>query len=297
MIEPVAARPATTTDSAPRSRVERWRARSRPFDATMRFLDQLRDHRTTKNAALVSHFAFLSVFPLMLVLTTVLGFLLEHHADWRKQIIDSAAARIPIIGSEIARDPGRLTGNTTVLIVGLLTTLWAGTKAFLAIQTGLDDIAEVPIDRRSNAAASRLKALIGIGLIGGAQVVTAASTSLVGITGVSAVGKLLGVVGALVINVLVVLGTYRWLCTRRRAWRDLVPGAVAAGTVFAALQLVGTTVVQRWITNASPVYGTFATVIGLLSWLSLHALVALLGAELNVVVSRRRRRRRQPAAT
>lgn len=96
--------------------------------------------------------------------------------------------------------------------------------------------------------------------------------------------KVLLVLAAVAVNVAVVLGTYRWLCTRRARWRELLPGALVAGTTFAALQVLGTTLVSRAISKASPVYGTFATVIGLLSWLSLHALVALLGAELNVLI-------------
>jgi uncharacterized BrkB/YihY/UPF0761 family membrane protein len=177
-----------------------------------------------------------------------------------------------------------LTGNAVVLVIGLLTTLWAGTRAFMAMQTGLDDIADVPLDERSNAALGRFRALVGIGLIGGAQFATAAITALVGVSGLAGLSKVLLVLAAVAVNVAVVLGTYRWLCTRRARWRELLPGALVAGTTFAALQVLGTTLVSRAISKASPVYGTFATVIGLLSWLSLHALVALLGAELNVLI-------------
>lgn len=276
-----------------RGRVQRWRDRHGAVDAAFTLQEHLRDHRTTKNVALVAHFGFLSVFPLMLVLTTVLGFLLEDRPHWRERIIDSAAERIPIIGPQLADSPERLKGNAVVLVVGLLTTLWAGTKAFLAMQTALDDIAEIPLDQRANAAMSRLKALVGIALIGGAQLVTAATTAFVGVAGLAGISKGLLVVAAVVINIAVVLGTYRWLCTRHRPWRELLPGAVFAGIIFAGLQLVGTTLVSRAISKASPVYGTFAAVIALLSWLSMHVLVALLGAELNVLISDRHRRRDQ----
>lgn len=267
-----------------RGRVQRWRDRHRAVDAAFTLQENLRDHRTTKNAALVAHFGFLSLFPLMLVLTTVLGFLLQNRPHWRERILNSTAQRIPIIGPQLAQSPERLTGNAVVLVIGLLTTLWAGTRAFMAMQTGLDDIADVPLDERSNAALGRFRALVGIGLIGGAQFATAAITALVGVSGLAALSKVLLVLAAVAVNVAVVLGTYRWLCTRRARWRELLPGALVAGTTFAALQVLGTTLVSRAISKASPVYGTFATVIGLLSWLSLHALVALLGAELNVLI-------------
>jgi uncharacterized BrkB/YihY/UPF0761 family membrane protein len=64
----------------------------------------------------------------------------------------------------------------------------------------------------------------------------------------------------------------------------VLPGAVVGGLAFTALQLVGTQVVARAIANASPVYGTFASVIALTWWLGLHSTIALGGAELNRVL-------------
>ena len=65
-----------------------------------------------------------------------------------------------------------------------------------------------------------------------------------------------------------------------------MPGAIVGGVLFAGLQLIGVAIVGRAIAKASPVYGTFASVIGLLTWLSLHAVVALMGAELNAALAK-----------
>ncbi len=82
---------------------------------------------------------------------------------------------------------------------------------------------------------------------------------------------------------------YQVLSTRVLSWREeILPGALLGGVGFTVVQLLGTTVVQRAIANASDVYGTFATVIGLLTWLSLLATSTLGGAELNAALSRRR---------
>jgi uncharacterized BrkB/YihY/UPF0761 family membrane protein len=51
--------------------------------------------------------------------------------------------------------------------------------------------------------------------------------------------------------------------------------------------VLSTTVVSRAIANASPVYGSFATVIALLAWMSLHANAAFLGDELNRALDQR----------
>lgn len=57
---------------------------------------------------------------------------------------------------------------------------------------------------------------------------------------------------------------------------------------FTGMPLLGTTVVSRAISRATPVYGTFASVIAMLGWLSLHATASLLGGELNAALARRR---------
>jgi uncharacterized BrkB/YihY/UPF0761 family membrane protein len=78
--------------------------------------------------------------------------------------------------------------------------------------------------------------------------------------------------------------------TARELTRDqLLPGAIGAGIAFSILQVVGGALVIRATKKAAPVYGTFASVIGLLTWLSLHAIVALVGVEANAALDRDRR--------
>jgi membrane protein len=269
-------------------RIMPLRRRSTALDLTLTAVDGFRRHRTGQNAALVTHYGFLSVFPLVVVMTTVLGLILRNRPNLQEDIVDSALSQIPIIGPTLGDDPSKLSGSVVILIFGVLAALWAGMKAFVGLQGAFDDIAEVPLDRRSNLAVVRLHALIGIGVVGIAQVGAAIMTSLVGAAGIPGVGKALLLVATAATNTMVLALCYRWLCSRRQQWRTVLPGAAVVGVIFAGLQLVGTAVVGRAIANASPVYGTFATVIGLMTWLSVHSLIALLGAELNAVLQSRR---------
>ena len=225
------------------------------------------------------------MFQLLVVFTTVLGFVLQSHPKLRADIIDSAMAQLPFVGQQLATNPAGLHGNAVVLVLGVLASLWGGMKAFVAVHGALDDIAERPLDERANLFVTRLRALLGIGYIGGAQVGTAILASLAGVTGVAVIGKVLLVIGTIAINAAVLTLSYRWLRTTSPSWRSVAPGAIVGGVLFAALQVVGVTIVGRAIAKASPVYGTFASVIGLLTWLSLHAIIALGGAELNAALS------------
>jgi uncharacterized BrkB/YihY/UPF0761 family membrane protein len=85
---------------------------------------------------------------------------------------------------------------------------------------------------------------------------------------------------------------FRFLTAAPVTWTMVWPGALFSGVLFTALQLVGTVVVSRMIADAGEIYGTFASMLALMSWFSLHALISLYGAELNAALERRRQQRR-----
>lgn len=269
-------------------RVMKVRRRSKFANTAVVTIQNFRAHRTGRHAALVAHYGFLSVFPLLLVFTTILGFVLQSRPRLHDKIIDSAFSRIPIIGEKVGSQPQELKGNVLVLIFGLVAALWAGMRAFNVLQSALDDVEEVPQSQRPSLLRTRGRSLLGIAIVGGAQIAAAVLTALVAVSGVQALHKCFLVAGAVLLNTCVIAATYRFLCVRHFTWRQVAPGAIAAGLVFAMLQIAGTVVVGRAIANASSVYGTFASVIALLTWLSLHALVALVGAELNHALPARR---------
>jgi YihY family inner membrane protein len=265
------------------------RRRSSVVDLSCLVIEGWTLHRTGRNAAVLSHYGFISVFPLLLVLVTVLGFVLDDNQDLQESIIDSALSNIPVVGTQLALDPTSITGSLPLFLFGLGTALWAGSKAFAAAQVAMDDTWDVPRSQRPNIAKNRLRALAMIGVIGAAQVASAVVTSFAGALDVAAIARLGLFLGAFAINLATLLIAYQVLTTPSLAWRrEIMPGAVVAAVAFSGLQYLGTTVVLRAINNASDVYGTFATVIGLLTWLSLHATATLAGAELNAALHRRR---------
>ncbi|HEX4983843.1 MAG TPA: YihY/virulence factor BrkB family protein [Ilumatobacteraceae bacterium] len=277
-------------------RVMAVRRRSGAVDVAVETLDCFRRHQTGRNAAVLAYWGFLSVFPLLLAATTILGFVLEGNEGLRDDIVDSALGQIPVVGSTIKANAGDLEGNTWALVLGLTTALWASMKAFIGVQAAFDDVWEVDIDARSNAAVKRLRALIGLVAIGLAQVATVVLSGIAGASELAAISKVLIVAGALIVNVAVVATVFRFLTAASITWTMVWPGAVFSGVLFTALQLVGTIVVSRMIADAGEIYGTFASMLALMSWFSLHALISLYGAELNAALERRREKRRELTA-
>jgi uncharacterized BrkB/YihY/UPF0761 family membrane protein len=221
------------------------------------------------------------VFPLILALTAILGFVLEGRPDLQQKIINSALNQLPIVGQTIGTDPSALRGNTGVLVVGLVLAIWSGMRAFVVLQMALDDIRELALDERSDFFRGKGKALVGLVAIGGAQVATVVMNAVATAVRTTWLNEWLLLVGGIVINTFILAFSYRELCSVRAPWREVMPGAFLGGVAFSVLQALGTSLVARSLSHASFVYGTFASVIALIWWLGLHASAALLGAELN----------------
>ena len=224
-----------------RPRVVRIRRRSVVIDRGVRVAEAYGRHRTGRNAALIAYYSFLSVFPLVLALTAVLGFVLQRWETLQKKIIDSALGQIPIIGQTISTDPAELKGNTGLLAVGVVLALWSGMRAFLA------DVYELTASERANFAVTRLQALGGIGVIAFAQVLTAGINTLAAATSLSWLYNVLLLVGAWLVNTGVLVYSYRYICSTTPPWREVLPGALLGGLAFSLLQLLGTQVVARAI--------------------------------------------------
>src|SRR5581483_3965375 len=188
-------------------------------------------------------------FPLLLVLTTVLGFVLQSHPHLEQRIVDSALGQFPVIGPQLRH--GSLHGSTLALILGLAAALWAGMGVFLASQNAMNHLWGVPFKRRPDPLHARGRALLLLALLGG---------------------------GALAATI---------LAAREVSWRQLRGGAIAAGVLYELLQTLGGYYVGHTLKQADNVYGTFGLVIGLLSWIYLAAHITLLAAEANVVATRR----------
>jgi uncharacterized BrkB/YihY/UPF0761 family membrane protein len=96
--------------------------------------------------------------------------------------------------------------------------------------------------------------------------------------------------GGLALNVAVVGSIYRFMTSREMTWRMVWPGTLFTSVLYTILQFAGTNILTRRLAGATEVYGTFAALIVLAFWISLHGLIALVGAEINAAVQRRRHR-------
>jgi membrane protein len=239
-------------------------------------------------AALIAYYAFFSVFPLLLAMSTILGFVLAGHPDWQRSIEHSAFANLPLISSD--RQPAPLKGNVGALVIGLTLALWSGLGVAKSAQTAFNTVYLVAHTDRPKFLKSTLRA-VGLVVVGGLGLtvttgLSSAVTSARTIAGYD-VGlgfKAVGTAIAVALNTALFLVLFRWLTVRVVGWRDALPGALMSAVVLQILQLAASWFIQHKLKGAQTTYGKdIGTVVVILSWFYLQAQVVLLAAELNVV--------------
>src|SRR5215470_14035163 len=79
-------------------------------------------------ASSLAHSALVSVFPLLLILSTVLGLVASGNPELQDKIQDAAAAQVPLIGQQLTASAPELQKSSMIgLIVGLALLVWGVT--------------------------------------------------------------------------------------------------------------------------------------------------------------------------
>jgi len=246
------------------------------------------DDQAGNLAALIAYYSFASIFPLLLVLVTVLDIVLRHDPALQARVLHSAFNQFPVIGSQLSQNPHSLHETGPALVVGIIFTFLGARGVAGAAQNALNTVWGVPLFRRPGFPWSLLRdvalmLVAGIGLI--------ASTVLSGLAGnvpfLSGTAAQVGAIAtSLVLNIGVFWLAFRLATAKEVGTRAMLPSAVAAAVIWQILQLLGTFLVHR-LAGSSSVYGVFGVVIGLLAWLYLGAQLTLYAVEANVVALRR----------
>jgi uncharacterized BrkB/YihY/UPF0761 family membrane protein len=268
----------------PVRRFDRFQQKHPGWAIPMAVIRKFGDDQAGHLAALMAYYAFFSIFPLLLVFTTILGFVLQGHPHFQHSVETSVLGQFPIVGKQISAHA--LKGKVTALIIGLLGSLWGGLGVTQATQNAFDRVWAVPFKDRPDFIHSRLRGLLLLLCLGVMFVVSVAITGLVTTLGGPGV-KAAGYVISVLLNFGLYVVAFRFLTAATVPTRCLWLGAGFGSLFLTILQLVGGIYVNHVVTHASNTYGTFATVIGLLVWLHLIAQMTLYAAEINVVAMRR----------
>jgi YihY family inner membrane protein len=243
------------------------------------------DDQAGQLAALIAYYGFVSLFPLLLVLVTVLGFVLQGDPADQKRILDGALGQFPIISDQLKLHS--LTGSSIALAIGVVGSLLAGMGITGATQNAFNRIWSVPFKHRPNFIYAHLRGLGMLAILGTLSIVSTTVAGYVGTSSHAALSVVAGVLVAFMLNLALFMTAFKLLTAVDVPWRDLLPGVVVAAVFWQLLQHLGGFYVDHELKHTGPLYGVFALVLGLLAWLYLGAQLTIFAAEINVVKVRR----------
>ena len=242
-------------------------------------------------AAVIAFWAFFSVFPLLLIFVTLLGYVLP--PSLQGDVLRSVAGFFPLLGTDSI---GHLSGQWWTLVLGILSALWSGSFVVIAIQSAFNSVWEIPYAQRPSFRAQMRRGLFALGAIAfGLVASTVMSNYVTGFTSGTSLGIVARVAAYLIavgLDVGLYVVAFRLLTDRRVSTRNVLPGALLSGLAFWLLQQLSSLIIFRYLQNAQRIYGNFATVITILSWFYTQSVVTLVGAQLNVVLTERLHPRR-----
>ncbi len=267
--------------------IDRRQQRVPPFAFAVGVVRKYGADRGSFLAALLTFYGFLSLFPLLLLLVTVVNYLAPSDGSFLARVEHSAFAQFPLVGTRINENiRGIQDGSPFALIVGVLGLVWGSLGVLQVAQHAQAEVWNLPQEARPGFW-PRLGR--GVGVIGLLGVFLVTSTAVAGIVTLGHRGLPIGVVGPVVsvaLNAAFFAVGFRLLTPRAIRWAEMLPGAVVGAGGWTALQYFGGILVAHSLRNTSKEYGMFALVLGFLGFLYLSAQVGLYASEVNVVRAR-----------
>ena len=265
--------------------LDHWQRSHRPAAVLYGVAKKFGDDDANQFVVALGWYGFVAIYPLLLVVTAVLGFIGAPSLGHRLVV---TLHHFPVIGTQF--NPGHgsdsLHGSVTGLVIGLVGLLYGAQGVTQTAQRAMVRVWNVPRPEVPGFLPRLARSLAGLGVIGGAFVLNAGAATLATGSDVAVGRRVVVLLSMVVVNAVLYLLAFRVLTPTTIGSRGLVPGASAASVGFTFLITVGSGVVQHQIQHSSATYGQFAIVIGLVGFLFLLAKISLYGAELNPVLSR-----------
>src|SRR3712207_2293657 len=211
-----------TSDVSVAERLDRLQRRHRAAGFPIAVVYKYFDDSGPYLAALITYYAFVSLFPLLLLLSTILSSVLSGNPELQQRLIDSALSQFPVVGDQLGT-PRELSGGTVGVVIGILGSLYGGLGVAQALQYAMNTAWSVPRNSRPNPFLARGRSLLLLGTAGLAVIgTTALSTLGSGNAGsLGAAVRVLALVASVAVNAVVFVLAFLLATTRHLTVRQV----------------------------------------------------------------------------
>lgn len=261
---------------------------ARVFSRAIRGLDE---HDCVMGAAAIAYYALFSFFPLILLLIVSISYMLESRTA-QNQVISIIAANVPTSMDLVSENVQQvLRARGTVSVVAIITFIWSASGVFGTVDRAMNRIWNVPVLRsfwRGKLVA--ILAVLAIGTLAVTSLLITAVVTYIKSTILPLLASRLDVsIGpweVLVVlipymtSMLLFMIVYRVFPYINLGWSDVWPGALLAGVLWEQGKLLFAAYIGAF-GQYNLVYGSVGTIVALLLWFYVTALILLTGAELS----------------
>jgi YihY family inner membrane protein len=268
------------------SRIDIFQQRHKPLAFGYAVIKKYGEDKAGYQAALLTYYGFLSLFPLLLVLTTTVGVLANHHPGLQQTVLTSVTKYFPMLGGQLSAHVHSLHKSGIALAVGILFTLYGARGVADVFRVGVNHVWRGPAARQDPFPKSLAKSFSLIVVGGFGLMLASLSAGYAGTVGHGALFRLLSTA----INIFILFWLFTFLLNvslpRRVSLKEIRPGAISAAIGLVILQSAGSFLLARELKNLDALYSTFAIALGLLFWIYLQAQVVYYSVEIAAVQSR-----------
>jgi uncharacterized BrkB/YihY/UPF0761 family membrane protein len=237
------------------------------------------DDGAAREAALITYYGFLSVFPALLLAVAAVSQVLAERPGLRQELVTAMVP--PSLQTTVEGALSDLPSSRPALIAGVIGLVFSGTGVVSSACQTLNHLAAVPYRLRAGLVSWWLRVLaVFILLLAGA---TAVGVLTVGATAFTAWPGVLAALGSGAVVCAVLLLAARLLLSRPAPARALWPAAVLGAVAVALVLQLGAVVLPGLVRRAGPVYGGFATVAGMFTLLYAVSMALVTAAEIAAV--------------
>jgi len=266
------------------NRLDRFQQRHPALAFPLAVIKKYNEDETGYQGALITYYGFLSLFPLLIVATSLIHMLGSDNQQLQDKLFTSINNYFPQFGNDLQTSIHTSTRSGLALVIGLIITFYGARGIAEATRHAINHIWEVPKQERAGFPKGLLKnlALIvggGIGFLGAAVLSGYATATFKH----SFYLRLFPTLASFFMLLAVFTFVFRVASSAKRSWHDLLPGAAVAAVGLQILQSIGGYLITHQLHRLDGAYGRFGLVLAILFWIYLQVQVFLYASQINAV--------------
>lgn len=233
-------------------------------------------------AALVTYYGFLSLFPLLVVALSLTQLSLLRSAHLKSKLIAALNNNLPLVSSQLQNNVHASQKAGLAFAVSLLLTFYGARGVASALQNAMNHIWQIPKFKRgglgANVKSIGIIILLGVGFLlsGALSSYATAPRSDLGL-------KIVAVILSSLVSFGVILFIFRLSVAVKHPLKEFFVGSIVAAVGFQIVQGIGGFLITHEVKKLSSFYGTFAIILAILFWIYLLARIMLYATEIDTV--------------